>query len=394
MRWLTIGFSLAAGKSQRNSERCAGLACSAALFCAAWLAASPAAAQWTIATAAGTGRSENNGDAGAALEKNINQPFGVEIGPDNALYITEVGNHRIWRLNRAANKLSVVAGNGTKGYSGGDGRPTAAAMNEPYEIRFDADGNLYVVEMQNHIVRRVDVKTNRIITLAGDGEAGFAGDGGPAPKARFKQPHSIALSADARSDRGLLYIADIGNHRIRSVDLATGNVETIAGTGEAKLPVDGEAARDKPVAGPRALFVTGDTLWVALREGHSVWQIDLPSGTWKHVAGTGKQGFSGDGGPAASATFNGPKGIAVDADGNAFVVDTENQAIRRIDARTKIITTIAGGGPRARGFAGDGGDAGKAKLDRPHGICVDAAGVVYIGDTNNHRVRAVQPHKD
>ena len=129
---------------------------------------------------------------------------------------------------------------------------------------------------------------------------------------------------------------------------------------------------------------------MALREGHSFWQIDLPSGNWKHIAGTGKQGFTGDGGPAAKATFNGPKGIAVDAAGNAFVVDTENHAIRRIDAKTGEISTIAGFGPQGRGFAGDDGDATRAKLDRPHGICVDAAGVVYIGDTNNHRVRAVQ----
>jgi sugar lactone lactonase YvrE len=262
-------------------------------------------------------------------------------------------------------------------------------MNEPYEIRFDADGNLYVVEMQNHIVRRINAKTKQIVTIAGTGEAGFGGDGGAATAAQLKQPHSIALSPDARADRGSLYIADIGNHRIRRVDLATGEIETIAGTGEAKLPVAGNAARGKPVVGPRALFVTGDTLWVALREGHSVWQIDLPSGKWKHIAGTGKQGFTGDGGPAADATFNGPKGITVDAHGNVYVVDTENQAIRRIDAKTGVITTIAGFGPKARGFAGDEGDATRAKLDRPHGICVDATGIVYIGDTNNHRVRAI-----
>jgi len=348
-------------------------------------------ATWSIETIAGQGGGDNNGHAGAALDININQPFGVEVGPDDALYITEVGHHRVWRLDRAIGQLSVVAGSGKKGYSGDGGLATAATMNEPYEIRFDADGNLYVVEMQNHVVRRIDAQTKNITTIAGTGQAGFAGDGGPATKAQFKQPHSIALTADAKSDRGSLYIADIGNHRIRRVDLATGNIETIAGTGEAKLPVAGEVARGKPVVGPRALYMTGDTLWVALREGHSVWQIDLSSGNWKHIAGSGKQGFTGDGGPATKATFNGPKGIAVDASGNAFVVDTENQAIRRIDAKTGEISTIAGFGPKGRGFAGDGGDASRAKLDRPHGICTDAAGVVYIGDTNNHRVRSLQP---
>ena len=213
-------------------------------MCVVGLAAAPlAAAGQSIETVAGAGGAENNGAAGAALEININQPFGVEVGPDDALYITEVGHHRVWRLDRKSNELTVVAGTGKKGYSGDGGPATAAAMNEPYEIRFDGDGNLYVVEMQNHLVRRIDAKTKNITTIAGTGKAGYGGDGGPATKAQFKQPHSIALSADAATDRGSLYIADIGNHRIRRVDLASGNIETIAGTGEAKLPVAGEAAR-------------------------------------------------------------------------------------------------------------------------------------------------------
>ncbi len=358
-------------------------------FALAVIAVRAEAQNYRLQTVAGAGGGDNNGDAGGARERNINQPFGVEVGPDDALYITEVGHHRLWRLDRKSNALAVVAGNGKKGYTGDGGPATDATMNEPYEIRFDADGNLYVVEMQNHIVRRIDAKTKHITTIAGTGEAGFGGDGGLATKAKLKQPHSIALSADARADRGSLYIADIGNHRIRRVDLATGNIETIAGTGQAKLPVAGEAALGKPVVGPRALFATGETLWVALREGHSVWQLDLATGKWKHIAGTGKQGFTGDGGPATEATFNGPKGIAVDAKGNAFVVDTENQAIRRIDAKTGEISTIAGSGPNARGFAGDGGAATKAKFDRPHGVCVHANGSVYVGDTNNHRVRVI-----
>ncbi len=345
---------------------------------------------YTIATVAGTGEGENNGDAGAATETNINQPFGVEVGPDGALYICEVGHHRVRRLDRKTGELTTVAGSGTKGYAGDGGPASAAAMNEPYEVRFDRDGNMYVVEMQNHIVRRVDAKTKKITTIAGTGEAGYGGDGGPATKAKFKQPHSIALSAAADGDAGYLYIADIGNHRIRRVDLKTGIVESIAGDGTKSLPQEGEAASGNPVVGPRALFIDGQTLWVALREGHSIWKIDLNDGKWRHVAGTGKVGFSGDGGPASKATFNGPKGIAVGLAGNVYVVDTENQAIRKIDAKSGDITTIAGYGPKSRGYASDDGDATKAKLDRPHGICVDAEGSVYIGDTNNHRVRVIR----
>jgi DNA-binding beta-propeller fold protein YncE len=130
-------------------------------------------------------------------------------------------------------------------------------------------------------------------------------------------------------------------------------------------------------------------MWIALREGHSVWRMDLTDGILHHVAGTGEKGFTGDGGPARQATFDGPKGIAVGANGNVFVVDTENQAIRQIETKTGIITTIAGSGPNSRGFGGDGGEATKSKLARPHGICV-ADGAVYIGDTLNHRVRRVK----
>ena len=143
--------------------------------------------------------------------------------------------------------------------------------------------------------------------------------------------------------------------------------------------------------GPRALFVDGTTLWVALREGHSVWKLNLDDGKWNHVAGSGKKGFTGDGGPAKKATFNGPKGIAVDDAGHVYVVDTENQAIRKIDADSGLISTVAGAGPERRGGSGDGGPATEAELDRPHGICVDWGGVIYIGDTLNHRVRRVRP---
>jgi len=349
---------------------------------------------YTINTVAGTGNAANNGKVGPALGTNIAQPFGVEVGPKGALYITEVGQHRVRRLNRKTGALETVAGRGEKGYTGDGGKAVEATMNEPYEIRFDRDGNMYVVEMQNHVVRRIDAKTGKITTIAGTGEAGYGGDGGPATKAQFHRPHSIALSANAAGDAGYLYIADIGNHRIRRVDLKTGIVETIAGDGTKKLPIDGQLARGKPVVGPRALFVDGDTLWVALREGHSIWKIDLNDGRWRHVAGVGKRGYSGDGGPAKRALFNGPKGIAVGPQGHVYVVDTENQTIRKIITKSGTINTIAGAGPNARGYGGDGGDATKARLDRPHGICVDNSGKVYIGDTNNHRVRVIELRMD
>jgi streptogramin lyase len=323
--------------------------------------------------------------AGDGTPQNVGQPFGVEIGPDGGLYICEVQNHRVRRLDLKTGKLTTVAGSGTKGYAGDGGPATQAQLNEPYEVRFDKAGNMLFVEMQNHLVRRVDAKAGTISTVAGTGKAGFGGDGGPATKAQFSSPHSIALDA---ADN--LYIADIANHRIRKVDAKSGVVATIAGNGERKQPVAGQSGAGKPMIGPRALFIDGPTLWIALREGHSVWRMELSSGLLAHVAGTGKRGFTGDGGPAAQATFDGPKGIAVGPDKAVYVVDTENHAIRRIDLSAGMIATIAGRGPSSKGGEGDGGPATSATMDRPHGICVGPDGAVYIGDTNNHRVRRVR----
>jgi streptogramin lyase len=348
-----------------------------------------AAAEPTIATVAGSGQPGNNGDAGAALKINIGDPFGVEFGPDGGLYITEVRHHRLRRLDPKTGELSTVAGTGKIGYSGDGGSATEAALNEPYEVRFDAEGNIFFVEMKNHLIRRVDAKTGVISTIAGTGEEGFGGDGGPAIKAQFRQPHSIALD-----DHGRMFVADIGNHRIRVIDLKAGTIDTFAGNGERQLPVAGQPAHGRPVLGPRALYIRDNILWLALREGHSVWKLDLAQGreaVWQHVAGTGKKGYSGDGGPATKATFDGPKGIVVNAEGMVDVVDTENQAIRRIDTKTGRISTLAGMGPQAKGYGGDDGPATAAKLDRPHGICHGPDGAVYIGDTLNHRVRRISP---
>ncbi len=353
-----------------------------------WLILSCAAchAAGEIRTIAGTGNVADGGSGDAALTTNIGNPFGVEIGPDGALYITEVSNHRVRRMDLKTHQLSTVAGNGQKGYSGDGGPATEASLNEPYEVRFDHQGNMFFVEMQNNLIRKVD-RSGRISTVAGTGKPGYRGDGGPALDAQFRAPHSIALDG-----KGSLYVADLGNHRIRRIDLAKGTIESIAGNGEKQLPNDGETIRDLPILGPRALFFSGATLWIALREGNSVWKLNMAAGTLHHVAGTGAKGFTGDGGPAAKATFNGPKGIALDVDSKGiYVADTESQTIRRIDAATGVIATIAGSGPADRGYGGDGGLATQAKLNRPHGICVGPDGVVYIGDSENHRVRSVHP---
>jgi streptogramin lyase len=339
--------------------------------------------QATIDTVAGTGAPDNNGDAGLAVATNVGEPFGVVIGPDGALYVAAIHDHRVLRVDLKSGNLTTVAGCGKKGYAGDGGLATAAELNEPYEVRFDADGNMLFVEMQNHLIRRVDAKTGVISTIAGTGEAGFSGDGGPPTAAQFRQPHSIAIDDD-----GAIYVADIGNHRIRRIDPKTGVIDTIAGATERRLPTDGQLAQGNPILGPRALFIADGVLWIGLREGNSVWRMNLADGVLHHVAGVGEAGYAGDDGPAQAARFNGPKGLAVDDAGNVFVADTENHAIRRIDGKTSVITTLAGSG--VAGGTGDNGPAAAAQLNRPHGVCVGSDGAVYIGDTNNHRVRRVK----
>ncbi len=372
----------------KRAQCLASMACWLTTVVASTRAAEQAApAPLVIETVAGNGqRGDLPADRSPALCVPVDLPFGVEIGPQGALYVTSIGQHRVLRLDRTSGRISSVAGSGVQGYAGDGQAATEAQLNEPYEVRFDGESNLYFVEMQNHLIRRVDARNGTISTVAGAPEAGYAGDHGPARDARFRQPHSIALD-----DRGHLYVADIGNHRIRRIDLKAGMITSIAGNGRPELPRDGTVAQGNPILGPRALAIVGRTLWIALREGNSIWRLDLDSLLIRHVAGTGQAGYSGDGQAALAATFNGPKGIAATADGLVYVVDSENQAIRAIHTLSGRIDTVAGAGPQARGFAGEKSSALGAKLDRPHGICIPPAGGLFLGDTNNHRVRWVHP---
>jgi len=336
-----------------------------------------------VVTIAGTGRDASTGDGGSAREAAVGGPFGLTIGPDGALYVCETTGQRIRRIDLGTGVVSTVAGTGELGYSGDGGPATAAALNEPYEVRFDRGGDMVFVEMKNHVVRKVDSETGTISTVAGTGAAGFSGDGGPATAATMKQPHSICFD-----DAGRLYICDIGNHRVRRVDPATGVIETCAGTGERKPTQDGAAVAGTPLDGPRALAPDGrGGLILALREGNAVYRIDLAAGTLHHLAGTGKSGYAGDGGDAKRAQLAGPKGVAVGPDGTIYLADTESHTIRAIDPATNVIRTLVG-----TGKAGDGpdGDELHCRLDRPHGIEVGRDGTVYIGDSDNHRVRVVR----
>lgn len=330
-------------------------------------------------TLAGTGAAGYLPAVRDALATPVTNPYGVVIGPDGALYFCEVDTGLVRRMDLERRTITTIAGTGEKGYSGDGGPGTSARLSAPHELRFDREGHLYVVERDSHVVRRIDGKTGIITTVAGTGAAGFSGDGGPAKDAQFRQPHSIAFAPD-----GQLLVCDIGNSRIRRIDLLRGTISTFAGTGERgptpdDAPIDGTALN-----GPRSMDVAPDgSVYLVLREGNAVFRIDPAARRLTRVAGTGVTGYSGDGGPALAATFNGPKGIAWSSDRSLLVVDTENHVIRRVSLVDGRISTVLGSGQR-----GDGpdGDAAQCRLARPHGVCL-WMGEVIVSDSENHRIR-------
>ena len=333
-------------------------------------------------TVAGNGVKGFSGDGGPATAAQINNPFGVVRGPDGDLWFCEYGGQRIRVLGRDG-RIRTVAGNGQTGYAGDGGPAIAASFNQPHELRFDRAGNLFIVDMQNHAVRRIDARTQVITTLAGNGRPGYSGDGGPAHQAQLAQPHSIQFDP-----AGDLFICDIRNHVIRRIDMKTGVISTFAGTGQAGDTPHGAPLRGTPLRGPRSLdFDRDGNLWLATREGNQVFKLDRQAGRILHMAGTGKKGFTGDGGDPRLATLNGPKGIALDPLNNdVYLVDTENHAIRRINQRLNRMEVVVGNGQRADG---PDGDPLHCALNRPHGIWVDPDGTIFIGDSENHRVRSL-----
>lgn len=336
-----------------------------------------------ITTAVGTGEKGFAGDGGPAGKALLNGPFDVCFDAAGNLFFSDTFNNRIRRVDAASGAITTVAGNGEKRYAGDGGPAADAALDEPYGVVIDRAGTLYIADRLNRRVRRVDGASGVITTLAGTGEAAFSGDGGPAEKAGLAEPNGLAFSPDEKR----LYITDVADNRVRVVDLAAGTIATFAGTGAAAHSGDGGPAAKAGTFGARAVKVAADgTVYILERQGSSLRAVDPKTGIISTIAGTTARGYAGDGGPALQAVFDAPKEMAIDRDGSLLIVDTENHAIRRIDHRTGVVTNLAGG---RQGPGGDGGPAELAGLDRPHGAVVGPDGAVYIGDTNNHRIRRV-----
>jgi uncharacterized protein (TIGR03437 family) len=311
------------------------------------------------------------------VASNLNRPAGVALDAIGNVYIADTLNHRIRRVS-ATGVMTTVVGNGQAGFSGDGGPATSAQLNNPRGVAVDALGNIYVSDFLNNRIRKVD-GSGTISTVAGSGQAGFSGDGGPATDAQLGHPWGIAIDT-----MGSLYVADFGNARIRKID-AAGTITTIAGGGNSGFG-DGGSAMSAQVNNPWDVTVdAGGNIFIADSNNLRVRKV-TPDGIITTIAGNGSADFFGDGGPATSAQLRVPDAVAVDVAGNIYVADTANNRIRKVDT-AGTISTIAGTGQP--GFSGDDGPATAARISRPRGIAVDAFGNLYIADVGNNRIRKV-----
>jgi DNA-binding beta-propeller fold protein YncE len=326
------------------------------------------------------------GDGGSgsdATAAKLMGPFGIDFDTTGNMYLVEMVGARALKVDLKG-ILTTVAGTGKKG-DGGDGGPAIKAeFNGMHSLAVTPDGTVFLADTWNNRVRRLDPKTGVVTNFAGTGEKGYAGDGGPADKARFGGVYCIAL--DPRGER--MYLADLDNRRIRVIDLKTNVVTTVAGNGAKGVPPDGAEATKAPLVDPRAVAADAKgNVYILERAGNALRVVDA-GGKIRTVAGTGEKGSSGDGGDAHKATLNGPKHLCIDRDGNVIIADTENHVIRKyLPAEGKIVR-VAGTG--TKGSGGVGRPPEKVELSQPHGVYAAPNGNLLIADSSNNRVLRVE----
>lgn len=348
------------------------LQCALASWCAAQT--------YTISTLAGNGTNGYSGDGGAATSSEFADPTGVAVDSSGNVYIADQLNHRIRKV-AAGGTVTTVAGNGTSGYTGDSGSATSAEISSPEGAAVDSSGNLYIADTTNSVVRKVST-SGTITTIAGSSTSGFGGDGAAATNAQL-----LTVSCVAVDSSGNLYISDTGNDRVRKV-APDGTITTIAGTGLATFGGDGGQAASASLNSPQGLAVdAAGNLYIADSRNARIRKV-TPDGMISTIAGTGTAGFSGDGHAGTAAKLNNPEGVAVDAAGNLYIVDTFNNRIRKLST-DGTITTIAGDGTAS--YWGDGGPALNGQFRFPFGIAVDAAGKLYVADAQNNVIRVLTP---
>lgn len=281
------------------------------------------------------------------------------------------------------NIITTIAGKDTAGYSGDGGPATNAKLKAPYRICTDSHGNIFIADGLNHRIRKMDVLTGMITTVAGKSTPGFSGDGGPATNAQMEVPQGVWVDKN-----NTIFICDAINQRIRKISFPDGTITTIAGTGAAGSNGDAGPAINAELDQPAAVYVDQNTnVLIADWANKKVRKINGVTGIITTIAGTGSGGFSGDGGPATNASIDGPLHVHLDTSGNILIADQYNHRVRKVNAVTGIISTIAGNG--TAGFSGDGGLAVNAKLNQPTGLFVDKQNNIYVAEYGNGTVRRI-----
>jgi sugar lactone lactonase YvrE len=316
----------------------------------------------TITTVAGNGTPGDSGDGKLAIAAQLSQPTCVVADAAGNLYIGDVITNSVRRVDAKTGLISTYAGNGVTAYTGDGGSATSASIYGPTACTIDSAGNLYIADVGNNVIRKVDASDGVISTVAGNGSSGFSGDGAVATKAELNTPYGVAVD-----ESGNLFISDYGNQRMREVMSSTGNISTIAGNGTYGYSGSSGLAIDSMLANPEQLALRGGDLYIVEQGSSVVSQLDLSSGTLKTIAGDGTPGdgtgsVRGDGGAAIKAQLAGPQGLAFDAVGNLFIADSNNQRIREVSVSTGIIDTVVG---TTTGYSGQNGSAAHAKLHNP-----------------------------
>lgn len=317
------------------------------------------------------------GDGSKATAAKVVQPFSVAFDTaGNTLFVEMVGGERFRQIDKDGT-LTTLAGTGKKGQKVG---PAAGCeFNGMHDLAVSPEGTVFLADTFNSQIHRYDPKAKTVTVFAGNGKKGFSGDGGKATDAEFNQTICIALTPDGKT----LYVADIGNKRVRAIDVKAGTVSTVAGTGKAGVPKDGALAKDEPLVDPRALTADAKgNVYILERGGHALRVVDK-DGKIRTVAGTGKAGKGTDG-PALQSAMNGPKYAAMDKDGSVLIADTENHQIRRFRPDKGVMELVAGTGKAGKAFDAD---PKKLELARPHGVTVHPkTGEIYIADSDNGRI--------
>jgi sugar lactone lactonase YvrE len=335
----------------------------------------------TVEAVAGGGQSD--ADEVQALDAKLNEPFAVAFDDAGNMYIAEMVGGRILRVD-GDGKLTRLAGRTEPGDAGDGGPASEAVFNGMHHILMGPNRGILIADTWNHRIRRLDLKAMTVRHFAGTGRKEFSGDGGPALSASFGDVYCLAWNPNKTT----LYVDDLDHLRIRAIAQSPGIVHTVAGNGEKGIPADGSLATEAPLVDPRAVAVDSEgQIYILERSGHALRVVDaLRIHT---VAGTGKAGPAVDDADALSCTFNGPKHLCVDGSDDVYIADTENHVIRKYLPRERRMIRLVGSG--RQGDSGVGGDPLSVELNRPHGVTIGPDKHLYIADSSNHRILKVVP---